>query len=87
MNGLSPQYIQDMLVPYVPRKNLRSVNKSNLVVPKSSLMSCGDRAFSIAAPRYWNDLPLDLKTSSTVEIFKQKLKTYLFYKAFSNFLS
>jgi len=39
----------------------------------------GRRRFSVAAPRVWNSLPLDLKTNcDSLRGFKTGLKTYLF---------
>lgn len=38
----------------------------------------GRRAFSYCGPRLWNCLPLYIRTSSSLAMFKQKLKTYLF---------
>ena len=32
----------------------------------------GKRAFSVAAPRVWNELPITLKTSETIAIFRKK---------------
>ena len=37
-----------------------------------------DKAFSVASPKQWNDLPLDIKLSGSVDVFKSRLKTYLF---------
>ena len=37
----------------------------------------GDRAFSVAAPRYWNDLKLK-EANISLNIFKAHIKTYLF---------
>lgn len=31
----------------------------------SKLMFCGDRAFSVAAPRLWNNLPLNIGSART----------------------
>ncbi len=42
----------------------------------------GDHAFATTAPRLWNDLPMFIRMASSVAIFKSKLKTYLFDKAF-----
>ena len=42
----------------------------------------GDRAFSIAAPRQWNSLPLSIRKSPSIAIFKRHLKTYLFKEAY-----
>lgn len=83
LHGQAPLYISDMLKPYIPSlSGLRSSSSSLLVVPKSKLLSCGDRAFAVCAPRLWNALPLDLKRCSDVGIFKVKLKSFLFKKAF-----
>ena len=39
--------------------------------------------FSVAAPTLWNVLALDIRASSNVNIFKAKLKTYLFKYAYN----
>ena len=75
---LAPQYIQDLINDYTPQRNLRSGSKSLLETPNYNLESYGKRAFSVAAPRLWNSLPMELKTSTSIDIFKKKLKTYLF---------
>lgn len=56
-NGLAPDYIKDMLCSYVPTRRLRSSNQNLLAVPSTNL-GYGKRAFSVAAPRLWNSLPL-----------------------------
>ena len=38
----------------------------------------GDRAFSVCGPRLWNALPVDLRMLVDVDVFKKKLKTFLF---------
>ena len=81
--GLTPTYIQDMLIQYIPPRRLRSSDKLLLVVPKSNLVSCGDRAFSVAGPKLWNNLPNELRCLKTVDSFKSKLKTYMFKLAFN----
>ena len=44
-----------------------------LAVPKSRLKTYGDRAFSVAAPKLWNELPLDLRILDTINLFKKHL--------------
>ena len=39
----------------------------------------GERAFSVAAPRLWNKLPLQIRFSSSEAVVKANLKTYLMY--------
>ena len=76
-----PPYLASLLhLSNIPRQ-LRSSISQQLIVPKTKL-NLGKRAFSVAAPRVWNELPITLKTSETIAIFRKKLKTYLFQIAF-----
>ena len=84
LQGEAPQYIKDLISWYKPNKNLRSANEMLLQTKPSNLVTCGDRAFSIAAPKLWNGLPIEIKASKSVLIFKSKLKTYLFKKCYEN---
>ena len=58
---------------------LRSASKGDLVVPRTTL-KLGERAFKVAAPRLWNELPPDIRKLSTLATFKKHLKTFLFCK-------
>ena len=78
LNNLAPPYLMELLEVYEPSRTLRSGDQFNLRVPKSSLKTYGDRAFSHAAPVLWNDLPLAIKTASSLDLFKSKLKHHMF---------
>ena len=78
LNGEGPKYLSDSLTWHNPKRSLRSSNSLLLNIPKTRLKTYGDRAFSVAAPRLWNDLPLRIRQSSSTNIFKTNLKTYLF---------
>ncbi len=82
LHNQAPEYIKDMLIPYQSQRHLRCSQYMLLTVPRSRLRRSGDRAFSVAAPALWNVLPLSIKVSSSMDIFKKDLKTYLFYRAF-----
>ena len=82
LHGIGPSYIRDMLPFYQPGRTLRSSNMIQLSVPRTILKTYGDRAFSVAAPKLWNKLPLRIKTSLTLSQFKQELKTHLFHLAY-----
>jgi hypothetical protein len=43
----------------------------------------GDRAYSVVAPRFWNELPADIRSCSSIEAFKKQLKTHLFTSIFN----
>ncbi|XP_061902364.1 uncharacterized protein LOC133649723 [Entelurus aequoreus] len=81
LNGLAPAYIKDLLdQPTSSRlgRCLRSDNQMTLKVPRSNLVTRGDRAFSVMAPRLWNKLPLSIKSATTLDSFRARLKTHLF---------
>ena len=80
LNNLAPAYINSLLKNYKPSRNLRSVDQGLLTVPRSNQRTYGDRAFSVAAPKLWNALPLDIRNSGSITLFKCKLKTFLFKK-------
>ena len=48
--------------------------------------SASYRAFSIAAPLLWNSLPAETRNVATLETFKKKLKTFMFYKHLGDWL-
>ena len=78
LNGNGPSYIRCLLSE---KKCLRSDN-TKLVIPTMNLVKTGERAFSHAAPRLWNQLPQEIRKSETIVIFKKKLKTFYFRKYF-----
>ena len=73
----SPHYLYQILKPYIPQRNLRSGSQLQLCTPKTN-NKWGDRTFANVAPKLWNTLPLEIRQSSSVEIFKKKLKHHLF---------
>ena len=84
LNGLAPGYLSDLISPYKPnRRNLRSAEKNLLAVPRTRLKTFGDRSFSVASPVLWNTVLLAIKNSSTISIFKKRLKTFLFKRYFN----
>jgi len=58
---------------------LRLASKGDLVVPCTRL-KLGECAFRVAAPWLWNELPPDIRKSSTLATFKKHFKTFLFCK-------
>ena len=82
LNGLAPTYLSDLLEPYVPSRTLRSSDQLLLAVPKARLKLRGNRAFAVAAPKLWNDLPLHVRQAPTLLAFKSRLKTHFYSLAF-----
>ena len=84
LHDRAPIYIQELLQLYTPSRNLRSSNRNLLVKPYFNLNSYGKRAFSVAAPELWNNLPEDIKSANSIDDFKRKLKTFLFMRAYES---
>ena len=78
LNGLAPSYLSDLVKFHVPERDLRSSSQKLLALPFSNMKSYGDRAFSIYAPKLWNDLLLHLRNCASFNVFKSNLKTFLF---------
>ena len=84
LHDRAPIYIQELLQLYTPSRNLRSSNRNLLVKPYFNLNSYGKRAFSVAAPELWNNLPEDITSANSIDDFKRKRKTFLFMRAYES---
>src|SRR6218665_3946986 len=84
LHGAVPDYLKSYCVGVSTSRagaQLRSEVKGDLTVRKSK--PCfGDRAFSIAGPRSWNNIPTSIRSVSTLESFKSRLKTHYFEKSY-----
>jgi len=60
-----------------PSRVLRSSSQLLLEVPITKT-EFGRRAFSSALPQIWNDIPLPIRYSPSLDSFKRHLKTFLF---------
>ncbi|KAI5609353.1 hypothetical protein C0J50_9524, partial [Silurus asotus] len=77
---ISP-YLSELLHQYDPPRLLRSKGAGYLLVPQIMKTTAGGRSFSYKAPQLWNSLPISVRDSDTVSVFKSRLKTYLFSQA------
>ena len=83
LNGQAPSYLKELIIPYYPTGTLRSQDAGLLVVPRVSKSKMGARAFSYQAPLLWNQIPVWVREADTLCTFKNRLKTFLFDKAYS----
>ena len=77
----SSAYLNELIGDYKPQRNLRSSSSCQMQQPLVKLSFC-DRAFSVAAPRIWNNLTAHIKSAETVNVFESGLKTELFTVAY-----
>lgn len=73
---MAPRYIEDLLtIKKEGNYFLRSIDSTMLEFPRGKfLRSFGDRAFSVAAPKLWNELPTEIRDISSISVFKTSLK-------------
>ena len=78
LHGLAPGYLCKLVVPYEPRRVLRSAESNLLTVPPRKPGKYGSRSFVRASANLWNSLRGKRaawhKNSPTVESFKINLK-------------
>ena len=56
--------------------NYQTRNSNNFHLPHMRL-SVSQKSIFFQGPKLWNDLPLDIKTSPSINVFKRRFKKYL----------
>ena len=77
ISGRAPSYLIELVTSVANvqgRATLRSAGRQDLVVSRSRLV-LSEQAISVAAPRDWNSLPVDIWLITNTKLFKKKLKT------------
>ena len=83
--GTAPAYLCSLVRRVSRGRSLRSNTQNVLEVPRTRTLRFGDRSFSCAAPKLWNDLPPALRGTVSFTQFQVRLKTHLFRSAFLEF--
>ena len=63
-------------------RRLRSASTEQLDVPTCRRSTIGGRAFPVAGAKVWNGLPNDVTSASSLSVFKNRPKTYLFRRCY-----
>ena len=79
----APTYLASQLKFKTTVRDFRHYDNLLLEEPRSHSTKMGDRSFSIYAPKLWNQIPYNIRSSSSTDIFKNQLKTYMFSKRFA----
>lgn len=80
LHDMAPPYLANVIKPRKTSRSLRSTTMEYLEEQRSRLVTYGDRSFSVAGPKLWNNLPLQIRKSSSIQSFKKELKSHLFKK-------
>ena len=78
--GLAPTYLSDLIsIKSNSLYNLRSTGKLLLDHPKGKMLTTlGARSFSAAAPKLWNELPVELRQATSLDSFKSREASVLY---------
>ena len=66
-----PTYLVNLLLFFDMSRTLRSSVSKERFVPKTK-MNIDKRAFSVAAPTIWNQLPITIESSETIDTFRKQ---------------
>ena len=87
LHGMAPDYLRHLISVLLPsRYNLRRNDDSAALLAFPTIRTkktLADRSFSCAVARLWNLLPTTIRSTSSLDIFKIRLKTFLFNRAFN----
>lgn len=74
LNGLSPDYLQDLFSIRTTKYNVRNLEmKLNLAKPNTNYLK---KSFSYSAASLWNNLPNNLRTIESVRSFKKEVNRF-----------
>ena len=79
VHGLAPPYLSE-LIDISHNRQLRSALSNKLPVARANTAFVHNSSFTSMGPRIWNALPTSIRTATSLETFKTKLKhTYSTY--------
>ena len=80
--GAGPSYLRHLLQNKTLMRSLRSDGADLLVIPRTKCKTFMDRAFNVAAPTLWSQLPKEIRSIKELLTFKKAVITHLFKQSF-----
>ena len=74
LNHLLPNWLFNL--PLVGQVQGRPSRQSNKLAIKRTTTDLGARAITIRGPRLWNKIPPEIINSSSIQVFKERLRKY-----------
>ena len=76
LKDMAPAYLSNQLtLNPISRLGLRSVGEyKKLIIPRVKNKTFAARSFSMLGPTWWNQLPNEIKTLGSLDVFKKHLK-------------
>ena len=84
INNIAPNYLKDLISLRETRRRSSRLDDDFFLlrVPSRPNFSRSEGAFSFIGPKLWNGLPRELRSLSSVDVFKKSLKCHFFNIAF-----
>ena len=76
INNINPSFMKDIFQLRVANREARSQYKLNLEIPKINQVTFGTRSIRFYGPKIWNTLPLHIKSSENLLLFKTLIKNW-----------
>ena len=76
MNGLCPDNLRGRLVTRSQISSYQTRNQLDIDTPRQNL-EFSKNSFFYSGAKTWNEIPLEIRASSTITLFKRKLKEFL----------
>ena len=76
INGLCPDNLRGRLVTRSQISSYQTRNQLDIDTPRQNL-EFSKNSFFYSGAKTWSEIPLEIRTSSTITIFKRKLKEFL----------
>ncbi len=86
INNLAPDYLKALIqLREIKRRSSRLDDDFFMVkMPPKCHFSRSESAFSHSGPRVWNELPFNIRSLSSLSLFKSALKAHYFDEAFGD---
>ena len=80
MNNMLPDWLHKF--PFVGDLQERTTRQSNHLAMKRTNTDLGKRAISVRGPKEWNDIPVNIRNSTSIKVFKKSLKKHILSSSF-----
>lgn len=86
VNKISPNCFHNFFesVTNVHQYGTRQASKNDIFLNRKNTLQYGIRSVRFFGAKSWNNIPVDIKTSSSAFSFRQKLKAFLFMKNYQS---
>ena len=89
INNNAPLYLKELIHLREPTNFSLRIDDDFFLLncPNTPHFKCTENSFCYSAPKVWNSLPYNIRSSESVKVFKKKTKTFYFQKAYASVLN